>query len=75
MQSSGLHIRKGKRDHLGIVFYILSLKVMSLEQSRRDDSNEGSHSHNVCFYGAIRNKENYPEIIPVTPSYLDHCLH
>ena len=41
----------------------------SLEQSQQDGSKEGSH----CMFLSLSNKENYPEIIPVTPSYLDHC--
>ena len=41
----------------------------SLEPSRQDCSNGGSQD---TFYRS--NMENYPLIIPFTPSYLENCL-
>ena len=29
--------------------------------------------HKICFNG--ENMANYPEIMPVTSSYADHCIH
>ena len=39
----------------------------SLGRSRRDGSNDGSQ--NMYFW---KNMDNYPKIISVTPSYLEH---
>ena len=41
----------------------------SLEPSQRDGSNDGSQ--NLFLW---RNVANYPSIISVTPSYVEHCL-
>ena len=40
----------------------------SLEPSQRDGSNEGSQ----CMF-ILRHMENYFQLIPVTPSYLQYC--
>ena len=41
----------------------------SIELSQPDDSNEGSECLFLCS-----NEENYLSIIPVTLSYLNHCI-
>ena len=43
----------------------------SLEPSWRDGSNDGLQHK---FFKGVSNMENYPKIIAVTPSYLEHCL-
>ena len=40
----------------------------SLELSQHNGSNDGTQN---MFYG--KNMDNSPKIIPVTPSYLEHC--
>ena len=59
----------GIKDNSKIIFLISQLKCgdPSLEPSQQDGSNDGSQN---LF---LRKKmDNYPKIIPVTPSYLEH---
>ena len=65
MQSgiSVLHIRRGKRDSLGIIFHITPLNVCcyaSLELSRRDGSDEGSQ-HIFSLRNNRKISLNYPQ--------------
>ena len=41
----------------------------SLEPSWHDSPNDGSQNRYLW-----RNMANYPQIIPVTPSYQEHCI-
>ena len=49
-------------------FLFLNENDPSLESSRRGGSND--RSQNMFLW---KNVDNYPEIIPVTPSDLEHC--
>ena len=65
---SVLHIGKGKKDNLGIIFHITPFKLYcdsSLELPHCDSSNVGSQ-----HIFSLRNKKNYLCIILNTPSYL-----
>ena len=64
---SKLQIRGGIEDNSRIIFLINKNICCnpSLEPSLMT-------SHNIHFKGVIINMENYPEIIPFTPSYLEH---
>ena len=67
---SELQIRGSIEDNL-IIFLFLNKNIScdpSLEPSQRDGSNVGSQ--NMFLWRIIA---NYPKIIPVTPSYLEHC--
>ena len=68
---SQLQIRRGE-GILHILFFLFLIENIccdpSLEPSQRDGSNEGSQ--NMFLW---RNIENYPLVIPVTPSYLELC--
>ena len=67
-----LQIRGGIEDNSKIFFFLFLNENIccdsSLEQSLRDCSNEGLQ--NMLIW---RSMANYPLIIPVTPSYLEHC--
>ena len=68
-----LQIRRSIDNNSKITFLILNENTHcdpSLELSWQDSSNEGSQ----CMF-LWSNKKNYPQLIPVTPSYLDHWAH
>ena len=64
---------EGIEDNSKIIFLISQRKHKvccdpSLEPSQRDNSNDGSQ--NMFLW---KNMDNYPKVILVTPSYLEHC--
>ena len=66
-----LHIRGGIEDNSKIMFLIKENRCCdpSLEPSWHDGSNDGSQNRFLW-----RKMANYPQIIPVTPSYQEHCI-
>ena len=48
----------------------ITIRVMRYDTlfTQREGSNDGPQNMFLC-----KNTNNYPKIIPVTPSYLEHC--
>ena len=70
-----IHVRGGSEDTYNskIIFLFLNENLCcdpSLELSQWDGSTE--RSQNVFVW---RNMAHYPKIIPVTLSYLEHCIY